>query len=293
MSKRYNNGLILSGTLFVVVVLLIVTSLAFTLIGGQFPQLDNSKVGGAVAIVTNPPEQAKNNLQLYTFSGITIAPPIPPAANPPAANPPAATAPSANSGCENAGFELENEILLGSDPAPGTAATSGKVRVWVRDEAPPKISLKEVVDPNIGSITTPGDRRALDTSSDGGGNYLWEPTIYLLPATGNPPSRPFCNAKNTTCTPYFPVTIKGGYDPYPGYDSMAFGGAKKGPAIDSDLTNFQNGPGQKKPKPSDTYFAEYIWDFSSLNLAKGNYWAQFVIHDGDNNVGISCVTLQI
>lgn len=73
-----------NGMVFVVIIMLMMVAIAFALIGGQLPQLDNSKVGNPVVLVTSAPQNAKRNLQLYTFIGMTITPsPTPiPAANP-------------------------------------------------------------------------------------------------------------------------------------------------------------------------------------------------------------------
>ena len=308
---KYTNGFIASGTLFVVVLILITTTLAFSLIGGQFPQLDNSKLGDIVAIVTNPPEQAKNNLQLYTFSGVTITPSVT-SAPPVAIVPPVTSAPTTtltfNNGCAYTQSNNEPEIFVGSDPAPGKVVKSGKIRVWVTDEAPPKISPNEVVDPDTGKIIARGDITAVDSGVDhfgfpfeGNGNYLWEPTIYVKPATGSPPSQAFCDAKNTSCTPHFPDIIKGQYSTNIGYhpgEPLPFGTiSKKGPDIDPDWTNFINGPsyiGGNRPSGEDAlYKSEYIWDTTKFGLQPGNYWVQFVIHDGDTDLGISCITIKV
>jgi hypothetical protein len=274
IKAKKNKGALGSGTLFVVILILIVSALAFTLIGGQLPQLDSNQTGAPVSIITKPPEDAKTNLQLYTFSGATLAPSLPP---------------TAATGCSASNYDDEPEILVGSDPAPG-GATSGKIRVWVTDERSPYIAPNETVDPNTG-VPTPGDRAAIDSN----GNFLWEPTLYLASATGVPPAKPFCDAKTANCTPYFPVTIKGDYSP-----ALANSGTKlKGPTIDPDWTNFVNGPeyinypGKQRSIGLLGYMSEYIWDPATLNIAKGNYWAQFVIHDGDREIGVSCVTLQI
>lgn len=68
------KGDIGTGTMYVIIIILLMSFAAFTLIGGQLPQLDNSQVGQPVAIVTNAPEPAKRDLQLYTFFGATITP---------------------------------------------------------------------------------------------------------------------------------------------------------------------------------------------------------------------------
>lgn len=272
------KGAIGSGMMFVMILVLIAGAVAFTLIGGQLPQLDNNKIGNTVVVVTPAAKTAQKKLQLYTFLGMTITPTIPP---------------GNTIGCDDAGFNLEDEILWGSDPGPGKVASSGKIRVWVTDEGNPKISDGEKVDPTTGAITKVGDRGEKDTGTDGEGKYLWEPTIYTKLAVGAPPTEPFCDAtpaKAATCTPRFPDFIKGDYNPDPKPpDDMV----KKhmNPVIDSDYKDFRNGP--KPPKKLDDQTAEFIWDVTKFQLTPGTYWAQFVIHDGDDNVGISCITVQI
>ena len=44
---------------------------------------------------------------------------------------------------------------------------------------------------------------------------------------------------------------------------------------------------------SQAYTGEDIWDVSSLGLAPGTYIAEFVIHDGDRDRGVGCVTIVI
>lgn len=278
-----SRGAIGSGMMFVMILVLIAGAIAFTLVGGQLPQLNNSQVGNSVVIVTPAKETAKKNLQLYTFLGLTVTPTVPPAIT---------------NGCGQSQFNTEDEILVGSDPAPG-AATSGMIRVWVTDELPPRISPNEEVDPITGMITTPGDRTATDVDSDGQGNYLWEPTVYVKLATGAPPTQPFCDVNSTdpTCTPHFPISIKGDYNST-GTFSRGNATNTKGPAVD-DWTLFKNGPGMANNQGGNRngqildYNSEYIWDATTFNLTTGTYWAQFVIHDGDSDMAISCITVQI
>ncbi len=82
-----------NGMVFVVIIILIMVAIAFNLIGGQLPRLDNRQLGNPVVLVTSSPQNAKKNLQLYTFIGMTITPsPTPiPAANP---TPPPQTTPA-------------------------------------------------------------------------------------------------------------------------------------------------------------------------------------------------------
>lgn len=282
-----------AGNMFVMAFLLLIFVLGFSFIGGQLPRPKADNTGPQVIIVTQPPEQSKQNLQLYTFMGITPTPPPPP--------PPVV----AEYGCSQSQFNTEDEILVGSDPGPG-ATTSGKLRVWVTDELSPRIAPNEVIDPNSGLATTPGDRTALDSDSDGEGKFLWEPVVYVTPASGQLPAGPFCDATNTGCTPHFPDLFKGDYNSsnsMGGFNSIYSGGnpgsSTKGPPIDPDWINYKNGPGMAN-NPAGFRFgqelpfmSEYLWDVTKFGLAPGNYWAQFVIHDGDTNVGISCITLRI
>lgn len=267
------------GAMYVIIIVFLMTVVAGSLVGWQLPGLDDSKVGSPVTIITTTPEPSKGNLQLYTFRGATLTPaPV-------------------NSGCKIAQFHLEDEILVGSDPPPG-GQTSGNLRVWVTDELAPQISPGEVVDQVTGQITTIGDRTAKDFDTDGEGKYLWEPSLYVKPAIGAIPSQPFCDAVTPGCIPYFPVIIKGEYNSYGFYDRSGdlF---ELGPPIDADWINFKNGPGGASAPSGYRYgqgtpfMSEYIWDVTTFGLAKGTYWAQFVIHDGDPNLGISCVTIQI
>src|SRR5664279_680662 len=83
--------------------------------------------------------------------------------------------------CPGPKSNSENQILVGSDPAPGgTVLAGGKIRVWVSDEEAPYIAPGEVADPSSGQITTKGDRTSTDVDTDGEGKYLWEPTIYII-----------------------------------------------------------------------------------------------------------------
>lgn len=279
--RLINFGGVEAGTTFVVIFVLVASLVGFILIGGELPRMDNNKIGEPVAILTNPPEDPKQNLQLYTFLGATNTPsPLPPIGN----------------GCAKSQFNTEDEILVGSDPAPG-AATSGLIRVWVTDELAPRIAPNEIIDPITGQITTIGDRTARDHDSDGNGMFLWEPSIYVKPATGELPSGPFCDETKPECKAFFPILVKGDYNSDSDFFNLR--NSSKGPEIDKDWENFKNGPGMANSPGGYRYgqilpyMAEFVWDTSKFGLKPGNYWAQFVIHDGDTNLGISCINIKI
>jgi hypothetical protein len=166
--------------------------------------------------------------------------------------------------CQQGGVNNEPGILVGYSPANGqSVGTSGQIKVWVNDEGAPIIAPGELVDPNTGQITMPGDRTA--KASDG---YLWEPALYIAPQT----------AENGG-TPHFPTAIRGAYN-----NTTLKGGGMNGPPID---------PPPMGSMLLSTYTGEDIWDVSSLGLGPGSYLAEFVIHDGDRDRGVGCVMIVI
>lgn len=166
--------------------------------------------------------------------------------------------------CQMGGINNEPGILVGYQPAMNqSVGANGQIKVWVNDEGAPIIAPGEMVDPNTGAITMPGDRTA--RAADG---YLWEPALYIAPMT----------AENGG-TPHFPTAIKGSYNPT----------TTRGPGLMV--------AGMDPPPPGSqllsTYTGEDIWDVSSLGLQPGTYIAEFVIHDGDRDRGVGCVTITI
>jgi len=169
--------------------------------------------------------------------------------------------------CQQGGVNDESDILAGYQPGTGqSVGATGQIKVWVTDEGSPKISEGEVVNASSGQITTPGQRSAKAPD-----NYLWEPALYVSVYAEN------------GGTPHFPSTIKGNYNNHPNIDILLGDPSPSGPAID--------------PIPQSArklyYTAEYIWDVNSLGLSSGTYVAEFVIHDGDENRGVGCVSITI
>jgi hypothetical protein len=167
----------------------------------------------------------------------------------------------------------EAEILAGFEPTMGeTVKENGQIKVWVTDELPAFIAENEQVDATTGQITMPGDRAALNI--DG---YLNEPALYLTSMTAG-----------SGGTGYFPQWVKGDYNNMPsaGPDiTKLFGGTvTKGPPID---------PPPAGAGLSQTYNTEFIWDVKALSLPPGTYIAEFVIHDGDLDRAVGCVTIEI
>jgi hypothetical protein len=198
--------------------------------------------------------------------------------------------PTGNDLCPANQFSTEPIIFVGTDPAPGQAVgPNEEIRVWVNDETPPKIAPHEIVDPITGKIT-PGDRTAIDGA--GNGYFLWEPALYITPLTSANKNGPFSGDAENHGKPYFPTQIKGDYDPNPEGQQIEM----VGPPIDTDFINFENGPQntQLTNKYLTTGFtSEYTWSVNSLGLRPGAYHVELVIHDGDTNLGITCIALRL
>jgi len=43
----------------------------------------------------------------------------------------------------------------------------------------------------------------------------------------------------------------------------------------------------------ERYTTELVWDVSALGLKPGRYGAEFVIHDGDRDRAVGCVTIDV
>lgn len=176
--------------------------------------------------------------------------------------------------CTNDAVNNEPEILAAYSPAMGqSVARNGQIKVWVNDEAPPFIAQNEKVDPTTGAVLTPGDRTG--KAADG---YLWEPALYIAPQSAE-----------TGGTPHFPQWIKGHYNNNPlAGKPMGGRGAPVPGTIGAPMDAVPAGTTLK-----EKYTDEYVWDVCALGLAPGTYTAEFVIHDGDTDRGVGCVTIVI
>lgn len=261
-AKKVQRGTV--GNFFVFGVLALLMVLGITAVGGAPPQ--NFPLTGQIVNAVTPGDTTNHtNLQLKTFGYVTIAPTI---------------TPGAGSLCRQGGINSEPYILVGYSPGAGqTVSNTGQVKVWVNDEGAPFIAPGEQVDPKTGQITKPGDRTA--TADDG---FLLEPALYIAPATAE-----------SGGTPHFPDIIKGQFNNSgQGNGFNLIGNVTNGPTADTPPAG--SGPvGASNPNgfAPNQYVAEYIWNVSGLGLSAGTYQAEFLIHDGDRDRGIGCVTLQI
>jgi len=244
------------GNFFVFGVLALLAVLAFIAVGGLPPDSypNSGQVVNAVSPTTAP---SQSTLQLETFGYVTIAPTPTPG--------------SSETLCQQGGVNDEPSILDGYSPGAGqTVSQTGTIKVWVSDESAPIIAPGQQINTSTGAVVV-GTGTLTAKAPD---NYLWEPALYIAPHTAE-----------SGGTPYFPDFIKGVVNNNPptrsqgGINSIAPDPFPAG-VTDADPT-------------FNSFTSEYIWDVSKLGLASGSYQAEFLIHDGDINRGVGCVSIQI
>jgi hypothetical protein len=254
--KKLQRGTV--GNFFVFGVLALLMVLGITAVGG-LPSQNAPTSGQVVDVITPTPGQNYSNLQLKTFGYVTIAP---------------TPTPAPGSLCANNSINTEPTILVAYYPGPGQTS-SDFVKVWVDDENPPFIAPGEQIDSTTGAVTLAGDRGA--KANDG---YYYEPALYISPATAE-----------TGGAPHFPDMIKGNVNNDPNSFNGGFLGGKgiagiNGPAPDPLPVDAQT-PREPEHK------AEYIWNVANLGQPAGTYQAEFVVHDGDRDRGVGCVSITI
>ncbi len=184
--KAWQRGKVDTGTMYIIVILLILFGIAY-LVTGPSPTQSTVNTGTEVVIGEAQSEDAKARLQLYTFAAATITPP-------------------ASSVCSKGGINTRPEILVYSTPKNGEAISiDGQIKVWANDTAPLLIAPGERITRNSGAIIAPGDRAA--KAPDG---YIWAPALYIFPQTVDAGGQP-----------YFPSSIRGDYNN--GTIRLAFG----------------------------------------------------------------------
>lgn len=166
-----------TGALYIIIILLIITGLAF-LATGPIPTESPILTKEEVVIDQATNQAAQDRLQLLTFGGATITPP-------------------ATSLCRAGGANARPEILIAYSPAHATAVSSdGFIKLWVSDANHLLIAPGEKVSNNSGTVLIPGDKTF--KLPDG---YIQAPALYVFPQTVE---------KNGQ--PYFPSSIRGDYN---------------------------------------------------------------------------------
>ena len=185
--------------------------------------------------------------------------------------------------CAESNFNREPYIFIASDPLPGgIAVPGGRIRVWVDDGNGGSVSEGEIINKDTGQIITPGDRSATD--GKGQGYYRWEPALYITPLTSPDQPGPYAGDAENGGQPYFPSFVRG---------RVVY--------TDSNTTRFLSLPpiespvGFEVPRSKDHggNQAQFILEVNSLGLTPGFYRAQIVVHDGDGDLALNCITIQI
>jgi len=259
-SKKIQRGSI--GSFFVFGVLGLLIVLGITAVGGLPPQ-SYPDSGQNVIPVTPTPDANHNTLQLKTFGYVTIAP---------------TPVLGVDGLCTNKSVNTEPQILEAFSPMTGTSVgSSGFIKVWVVDELPPMVAPGLQTDAQ-GNVTITGNQSAV--APDG---YLFDPALYV--------DTPVEQGGH----PAFPDSVKGTYDPNPPNATCTgfscYQNAKGVNGATPDL--LPAGSPQSSCGFSTCYEAEYIWDVSKLGLTTGTHQAEFLIHDGDTNRAVGCVTINI
>jgi len=168
--------------------------------------------------------------------------------------------PPTTSLCTKGGANVHPEALVAYSPEQATAiSTKGQIKLWVSDTKQPYIAPNEQITKYTGVVKTPGDRTA--TAPDG---YKWEPQLYVFPKT-----------VEKTGQPYYPALVQGDY--YNGTANVSYGSDQL-PSYALPLSN---------------YTVEFTWYVQDIGLTDNDYQIEFVVHDGNQKLGVKCMSLRI
>jgi len=168
--------------------------------------------------------------------------------------------PPTTSLCRKGGANIHPEALIAYLPDQASAVSStGQIKLWVSDTHPPAISPNEIITRSSGSVKTPGDRGARAPD-----NYLWEPQLYIFPQT-----------VENNGQQYFPSLVQGNYNN--GSDMVSYGSDVLPPSA----------------LPLSKYTVEFVWNVKDIGLTDGEYQIEFVAHDGNQKLGVRCMTLRV
>ncbi len=162
--------------------------------------------------------------------------------------------------CSKGGANKNPNALISFSPSQATAVSSdGQISLWVSDSKSPYISPNEVVTKSSGAIKTKGDLTAKAPD-----NYLLEPQLYVFPATVEN------NGKA-----YFPDFAKGNYN----------NGVLQ--------TSFNSDVLPPISLQKNDYTLELVWNVKNIGLTDGAYNIEFVAHDGNENLGVKCISIRV
>ena len=162
--------------------------------------------------------------------------------------------------CTKGGKNVNPAALIAFSPAQASAVSSdGQISVWVSDNKSPFISPHEIVVKASGAVKTRGDTTA--KAPDG---YILEPQLYVFPAT-----------LENNGKAYYPDFVKGNYN----------NGILQ--------TSFNADVLPPNSLPKNDYTAEFVWNVKNIGLTDGGYNIEFVAHDGNERLGVKCISIRV
>lgn len=266
-----------SGSIFLILILLIVILFAGIMVGGfnfKFNNTQTPQNGDQIQVVdeTNN-SNSQSSLQLNTVKFIVLKPVV---------------------GCGVSDpIQSEPSILWATDPAPGgIASQGGLIKAFYQDEHALTLGTGNVSKMTVSSgpehLVSPisfGDMTKIDPNG-----FPYYPAIFISDITTDPNNRNG-DAQNGG-TPHPPDEIYGAWkaldtnDPGKNNDNLG-PGANPFPS----KTNITTNGGHREPG----FTAEIIWKVDNFGLTSGHtYRAQIILHDGDHggDTGENCTTIR-
>lgn len=285
-----NAGKIERGAIFVVVILIMLIFAGYILVGGTLPaKIPDLGNGQLEYVAVNPPknEIAKNNLQLYTFTGATLTPY--PTINP-AAPTPATKIAMTNVSCGKTVVGREEPEIIWATRIAATPASNNQValQIFYADEHTLPLGIA-MTKPPADMINNP----PLDAKRDGN-KFPIPPAVFLTDISTNPTDT--SGDAQSGGLAQGATRVYGGWKVIGGPDPKALNGVNLGAG--ADAWPAANGPAGGDGRDLSTT-AQIVWDLSSLKTKDGQplqpgklYRIQIAVHDGDATPGISqlCAT---
>lgn len=306
MRSGLERGEVADGALYVVVILVVIGSAGF-LFSGSLPSPRTPKTIGQQVMVLSPsPQNARSNLQLYTFNGVPVTP----------TSSPVAIAPSGSlEDCgNNLAFTSEPQTLYAYNV--GASAASGNqlaLKVFYSDEWPLTLGSGTVSPMNQQPSDHVSNPNVGDTSQRDSAGLPYFPSVFLTDVTSNAKDNSGDAEKGGT--PQKPNDVYGAWKALGMSDPLTMGSGN-GNTIASGadpMPSTPNGPGYMAGgifggtgmnfggSSALEWTAEIIWNVSGLQ-AKGQplqsghtYRAEVVLHDGDKDgdIGEACANIKV
>ncbi len=287
IGENKDAGKIERGAIFVVVILTLLIFTAFMFVGGNIPtKLPLLNTTNLVSVQEPKNQPAKNNLQLYTFEGVTLTPyPTLQAA------PQVSTIPSSDVDCKTTIKGSEEPEVIWAYRIAQTAASGNQpsVQIFYNDEWAMPLGSKAMTKQPTDHITNP----PINLNNRDENNFTISPALYITDITANAADTSG-DAQNGG-VPQPPSDVYGAWKT----DDMglqAMMGNRTDLGAGADAWPAANGPAGGG---SQLWTAQIVWKIANLKtktgaaLEKGHtYRIQGAVHDGDSvgDIGEICLS---